>query len=207
MCPSRWRQCGCVRWAGGREVRAVSEVSLSQAQRVHMVGIGGAGMRAVATLLLQMGKAISGSELSPSPTVESLRAAGESGSLPTLSRLSVSKAPGNRLRHWCSSRYLRIPPLHREFHCPLACSSCAVSADPAQLSRAISQRTCTAAYAPFTPNKSAQRLHPPYYRGCGHVVSHPFGHLVPTNRYVTPALLSRLPLTLSEETARSTCMF
>src|SRR5260370_12668898 len=76
MCPSRWRQCGCVRWAGGREVRAVSEVSLSQAQRVHMVGIGGGGMSALATLLLQMGKQISGSELSPSPTVESLRAAG-----------------------------------------------------------------------------------------------------------------------------------
>ena len=24
-----------------------------------------------------------------------------------------------RLRHWCSSRYLRIPPLHREFRLPL----------------------------------------------------------------------------------------
>ena len=28
-----------------------------------------------------------------------------------------------------------------------------------------------AAYAPFTPNKSGQRLHPTYYRGCWHVVS------------------------------------
>src|ERR1700716_3363409 len=76
MCQSRSRQFGCVRWAGGREVRAVSEVSLTQAQRVHMVGIGGAGIRGAGALLLQMGKQISGSELSPSPTVESLRAAG-----------------------------------------------------------------------------------------------------------------------------------
>ncbi len=42
---------------------------LSKAQRVHMIGIGGAGMSALATLLLQMGKQVSG-------TVESLRGAG-----------------------------------------------------------------------------------------------------------------------------------
>jgi len=54
----------------------VSEVRLSQAQRVHMVGIGGAGMSALATLLLQMGKQVSGSELSSSAAVESLRLAG-----------------------------------------------------------------------------------------------------------------------------------
>jgi UDP-N-acetylmuramate--alanine ligase len=49
---------------------------LTQAQRVHMVGIGGSGMSALATLLLQMGKQVSGSELSASSAVESLRAAG-----------------------------------------------------------------------------------------------------------------------------------
>ena len=38
--------------------------------------------------------------------------------LPTLSRLSVSTGPGSRLRHWCSSQYLRISPLHWEFHSP-----------------------------------------------------------------------------------------
>jgi len=54
----------------------MSEATLAQVQRVHMVGIGGAGMSALATLLLQMGKTISGSELSPSGTVASLRAAG-----------------------------------------------------------------------------------------------------------------------------------
>jgi len=39
--------------------------------------------------------------------------------LPTLSLLSVGTGPENRLRYWCSSRYLRIPPLHREFRSPL----------------------------------------------------------------------------------------
>ena len=47
--------------------------------------------------------------------------------LPTLSCMSVSYRPGNRLRHWCSSIYLRILPLHMEFHCPLLYSSLTVS--------------------------------------------------------------------------------
>ncbi len=94
--------------------------------------------------------------------------------LPTLSRLSVSIWPGNRLRHWCSSRYLRISPLHREFHFPLQYSSYAVSNAVLQLSRRISHLTNTTAYAPFTPNNSEQRLHPPYYRGCWHGVSRCF---------------------------------
>ena len=33
----------------------------------------------------------------------------------------------SRLRHWCSSRYLNIPPLHLEFHSPLPLSRLAVS--------------------------------------------------------------------------------
>ena len=94
--------------------------------------------------------------------------------LPTLSRLSVSIRPGNRLRHWCSSRYLRISPLHRKFHFPLLYSSCAVSNAVLRLSRSISHLTYATAYAPFTPNNSEQRLHPPYYRGCWHGVSRCF---------------------------------
>src|SRR5712692_9325570 len=78
--PSRLRHYGCARWAAVREVPAVPKVSLSQAQRVHMVGIGGAGMSALATLLVQMGKQVSGSELSltqgSTSTVDALRAAG-----------------------------------------------------------------------------------------------------------------------------------
>ena len=42
---------------------------------------------------------------------------------------------------------------------------------PRQLSCRISPLTYGAAYAPFKPNKSGQRLPPTYYRGCWHVVS------------------------------------
>ena len=94
--------------------------------------------------------------------------------LPTLSRLSVSVRPGGRLRHWCSSRYLRISPLHREFRHPLRYSSLAVSNALPRLSRGLSHPTCLAAYTRFTPNNSEQRLHPLYYRGCWHRVSRCF---------------------------------
>ncbi len=93
---------------------------------------------------------------------------------PTLSRLSVSTRPGSRLRHGCSSQYLRISPLHWEFHYPLRDSSRAVSWAIPRLSRGLPPSTCTAAYAPFTPNNSEQRLPPPYYRGCWHGVSRGF---------------------------------
>jgi hypothetical protein len=98
----------------------------------------------------------------------------ESCSLPTLSRLSVSTVPECRLRHGCSSRYLRISPLHREFHTPLPDSSQMVSTDVSRLSLEFSQLTFQAAYTLFTPNKSGQRLPPTYYRGCWHVVSRGF---------------------------------
>ncbi len=91
--------------------------------------------------------------------------------LPTLSRLSVSIGPGSRLRHWCSSRYLRISPLHREFHYPLPYSSQTVSNALPGLSPGLSRPTYSAAYTRFTHNNSEQRLHPPYYRGCWHGVS------------------------------------
>ncbi len=91
--------------------------------------------------------------------------------LPTLSRLSVSIGPGSRLHHWCSSRYLRISPLHREFHYPLPYSSQAVSDALPGLGPGLSRPTYQAAHTRFTPNNSEQRLHPPYYRGCWHGVS------------------------------------
>ena len=89
----------------------------------------------------------------------------------TLSRLSVSYNPVSRFRHWCSSRYLRISPLHREFHLPLTVSSSAVSPDDSKLSLELSQKTYQTAYGPFTPSNSGKRLPPTYYRGCWHVVS------------------------------------
>ena len=91
--------------------------------------------------------------------------------LPTLSRLSVSIGPGSRLRHRCSSQYLRISPLHWEFRLPLSLSSPAVSSARPRLSPGISRLTDKAAYTPFTPSNSEQRSPPPYYRGCWHGVS------------------------------------
>ena len=91
-----------------------------------------------------------------------------------LSCLSVSKSPVSRLRHWCSSRSLRISPLHREFRLPLLHSRQSVSNAGYGLSPYISLPTCLPAYAPFTPSNSGQRLPPTYYRGCWHVVSRGF---------------------------------
>ncbi len=82
--------------------------------------------------------------------------------------------PVDRLRHWCSSRYLRIPPLHREFHLPLHYSRKTVLKAIHGLSPWFSLPTCLPACAPFTPSNSGQRLHPTFYRGCWHVVSRCF---------------------------------
>ncbi len=94
--------------------------------------------------------------------------------LPTLSRLSVSICPESRLRLRYSSRYLRISPLHREFHFPLQYSSYAVSDALPRLSLGLSHLTYITAYAPFTPSDSEQRSHHPYYRGCWHGFSRCF---------------------------------
>ena len=94
--------------------------------------------------------------------------------LPWLSSFSVSFGPEDRLRNWCSSRYLQISPLHREFHLPLPNSSQVVSSAVSWLSHEISHLTCSAAYRPFTPNESEQCLPPLYYRGCWHRVSRGF---------------------------------
>ena len=50
--------------------------SLDGVRRVHLVGIGGAGMRGIAQLLLARGVAVSGSDLKDSRGLEELRAAG-----------------------------------------------------------------------------------------------------------------------------------
>ena len=94
--------------------------------------------------------------------------------LPWLSCLSVSICPGDRLRSWCSSRYLRIPPLHLEFHLPLQYSRKTVLEASYRLSLYIKLLTYFPAYSPFTPSDSEQRLPPTYYRGCWHVVSRGF---------------------------------
>ena len=78
---------------------------------------------------------------------------------------------GTCLRHWCSSRYLQISPLHLEFRFPLIDSSLAVLSAVQELSPCLSRQACAAAYMPFTPNNSEQRSHLTCYRGCWHVIS------------------------------------
>ena len=110
-----------------------------------------------------------------------------------LSSLSVSCRPESRLRHWCSSIYLRIPPLHMEFHSPLLHSRKTVSDAVPRLSRGLSHQTYSSACARFTPNKSGQRLPPTYYRGCWHVVSR--GFLVSYRHSHSISSMSRSSLT------------
>src|SRR5215831_15112728 len=91
---AEWRSGGaCRTFAGGtgpgssrlagaaaaceiRASRGVSELDLRDARRVHLVGIGGSGMSALAMLLLQMGRSVTGSDVVASPTAERLQAAG-----------------------------------------------------------------------------------------------------------------------------------
>ena len=91
--------------------------------------------------------------------------------LPAPSHLSVSHAPETCLRHWCSSRYLQISPLHLEFRFRFADSSAAVLKAVPGLSPGISLQACGTACVPFTPNNSEQRSHLTCYRGCWHVIS------------------------------------
>ena len=63
-----------------------------------------------------------------------------------------------------------------------------VSMATQRLSRCLSPLTYQSAYAPFKPNKSGQRLHPPYYRGCWHGVSrclfYRYSQLSPQERFL-----------------------
>ena len=93
--------------------------------------------------------------------------------LPAPSHLSVSHLPAACLRHWYSSRYLQISPLHLEFWLRFSDSSPVVLNAVHGLSPWISRQACRSAYMPFTPNNSEQRSHLTCYRGCWHVISRP----------------------------------
>jgi UDP-N-acetylmuramate--alanine ligase len=59
-----------------RDDATADAIDLSVPRVVHVVGIGGAGMSAIATVLARMGHRVSGSDLKESPTLERLRALG-----------------------------------------------------------------------------------------------------------------------------------
>ena len=123
--------------------------------------------------------------------------------LPTLSRLSVSYRPESRLRHWCSSQYLRISPLHWEFRFPLRYSRYAVPVAVPQLSRGLSHPACLPACTPFTPSNSGQRSPPTYYRGCWHVVSR---GLFPGYRHLLRPLSKKFTIRRPSSFTRRRCV-
>src|SRR5699024_12690778 len=94
--------------------------------------------------------------------------------LPHVFPLHLRYQPATPLWQWSSPTFLPLSPLHVEFHSPLLHSSFSVSNDRLWLSHKISHQTYEASCAPFTPNNSAQRLPPTYYRGCWHVVCRGF---------------------------------
>ena len=67
--------------------RSASSAPKSALDRVHLVGIGGAGMSGIARILLDRGMAVSGSDAKESPTLLTLRAQG--------ARVAVGQAAAN----------------------------------------------------------------------------------------------------------------
>src|SRR5438270_6298840 len=51
-------------------------IDLSTAKRIHVIGAGGSGMSAIATVLLAMGHDVSGSDAAPSTVLDRLATAG-----------------------------------------------------------------------------------------------------------------------------------
>jgi hypothetical protein len=91
-----------------------------------------------------------------------------------------------------------VPPDIYAFHrytrnsgCLFRTHSMEVSGAVSRLSPEISRLTFLAAYTPFTPSNSEQRLPPPYYRGCWHGVSRGL-HRIPS-LYSSPAYELYIP--------------
>ncbi len=114
-----------------------------------------------------------------------------------LSCLSVSWQPDTRLRHWCSTQYLRISPLHWVFQYPLCHSRSIVIMAIPKLSSGISPLSYKSAYTPFTPSNSEQRLPPSYYRGCWHEVCRGFFRWYRHHRPIRKSFTIRKPSSLT----------
>ena len=114
-----------------------------------------------------------------------------------LSCLSVNKWPDTRLRHWCSTQYLRISPLHWVFRYTLHYSSYIVIKAIPRLSPGISPLSYITAYTPFTPSNYEQRLPPSYYRGCWHEVCRGFFRCYRHHRHIRKSFTIRKPSSLT----------
>jgi UDP-N-acetylmuramate--alanine ligase len=95
-------------------------VDLARPRRVHVVGVGGAGMSAIATVLAAMGHQVTGSDLKWSPAMERLRAAGaqlwvghQAGHVGEAEVLTVSSAVTDANPEVAEARRLGLPVLSR----------------------------------------------------------------------------------------------
>jgi UDP-N-acetylmuramate--alanine ligase len=97
------------------------DLDLSQPRRIHLIGIGGAGMNAIATVLADMGHTVSGSDLKDSVALERLRARGldvhvghEAAHVPTdADAVSISTAIPETNPEVVAARERGIPVLRR----------------------------------------------------------------------------------------------
>src|SRR5947208_12882222 len=74
MPPRRWRAGSCL--SRRRGVREPKRSLVSELGPVHLIGIGGAGMSALAKVLLARGVRVSGSDMKESPDLAALRVQG-----------------------------------------------------------------------------------------------------------------------------------
>ncbi|HEY1652135.1 MAG TPA: UDP-N-acetylmuramate--L-alanine ligase [Acidimicrobiales bacterium] len=77
---------------------AEASLDLRAPQRIHVVGIGGAGMSAIALVLRDMGHTVSGSDLKDSPVAERLRSQG------------ITVAVGHRPEHGAGAQVVTYSP-------------------------------------------------------------------------------------------------
>ncbi len=100
---------------------ASPSIDLSERRRLHLVGVGGAGMSAIATILAQMGHSVSGSESADLAVLERLQREGvainqiQDGSHITgdIDAVFVSTAIPSENAEITAAKGLQIPVLHR----------------------------------------------------------------------------------------------
>ena len=96
-------------------------LDLREPRAIHIVGVGGAGMSAIADVLAAMGHRVSGSDLKDGPALERLRAAGVHTSVghdadhlpPGLDAVAISTAVPERNPEVVAARAAGIPVLRR----------------------------------------------------------------------------------------------
>src|SRR5712691_6446831 len=103
------------------DAAAPALLDLSQPRRVHIVGVAGAGMSAIALVLARMGHAVSGSDIKSAAVLERLAAAGVDVYVgnraehvpPDADAVVYSTAIGRRNVELVAAAELGIPVLHR----------------------------------------------------------------------------------------------